>query len=128
MLRTRTSPSRRSSRSLRGGISEGDDGRAPTRDAGGGRGRPRSQGWGDGRGRHLRRRGPRETDTRETGSRRQGRRRRPGPAGGRAGVGTLGRDRKSTRLNSSHANISYAVFCLKKKKTHNTIKDLEACT
>src|SRR3712207_7674830 len=29
----------------------------------------------------------------------------------------LRRDRKSTRLNSSHANISYAVFCLKKKKT-----------
>src|SRR3712207_8977018 len=34
------------------------------------------------------------------------------------------RDRKSTRLNSSHANISYAVFCLKKKnkmmnKSHN---------
>src|SRR3712207_7478230 len=30
-------------------------------------------------------------------------------------------DRKSTRLNSSHANISYAVFCLKKKKiSHNT--------
>src|SRR3712207_7257718 len=29
-------------------------------------------------------------------------------------------DRKSTRLNSSHANISYAVFCLKKKKIHNT--------
>src|SRR3712207_8413089 len=28
----------------------------------------------------------------------------------------LPRDRKSTRLNSSHANISYAVFCLKKKK------------
>src|SRR3712207_7222445 len=28
-----------------------------------------------------------------------------------------GQDRKSTRLNSSHANISYAVFCLKKKKT-----------
>src|SRR5947209_14404678 len=28
------------------------------------------------------------------------------------------RDRKSTRLNSSHANISYAVFCLKKKKKH----------
>src|SRR3712207_8443984 len=27
----------------------------------------------------------------------------------------FGRDRKSTRLNSSHANISYAVFCLKKK-------------
>src|SRR3712207_7505161 len=31
----------------------------------------------------------------------------------------LRRDRKSTRLNSSHANISYAVFCLKKKKTQN---------
>src|SRR3712207_8333585 len=30
-----------------------------------------------------------------------------------------GEDRKSTRLNSSHANISYAVFCLKKKKDHN---------
>src|SRR3712207_8472311 len=32
-------------------------------------------------------------------------------------------DRKSTRLNSSHANISYAVFCLKKKKTiHYAVK------
>src|SRR3712207_8632218 len=30
----------------------------------------------------------------------------------------LMQDRKSTRLNSSHANISYAVFCLKKKKTY----------
>src|SRR3712207_8759518 len=30
------------------------------------------------------------------------------------------RDRKSTRLNSSHANISYAVFCLKKKKKRRT--------
>src|SRR3712207_8082872 len=30
------------------------------------------------------------------------------------------RDRKSTRLNSSHANISYAVFCLKKKKNSQT--------
>src|SRR3712207_8725915 len=29
------------------------------------------------------------------------------------------RDRKSTRLNSSHANISYAVFCLKKKNIHS---------
>src|SRR2546430_3178623 len=29
------------------------------------------------------------------------------------------RDRKSTRLNSSHSQISYAVFCLKKKKEHN---------
>src|SRR3712207_7063471 len=31
-------------------------------------------------------------------------------------LGHLALDRKSTRLNSSHANISYAVFCLKKKK------------
>src|SRR5256885_11477407 len=31
-------------------------------------------------------------------------------------VGTLAKDRKSTRLNSSHLVISYAVFCLKKKK------------
>src|SRR5712675_3029655 len=31
------------------------------------------------------------------------------------------RDRKSTRLNSSHGYISYAVFCLKKKKTNNSI-------
>src|SRR2546430_13005501 len=30
------------------------------------------------------------------------------------------RDRKSTRLNSSHSQISYAVFCLKKKKDHHT--------
>src|SRR3712207_8272763 len=34
-------------------------------------------------------------------------------------VERLPRDRKSTRLNSSHANISYAVFCLKKKKKIN---------
>src|SRR3712207_8711221 len=36
---------------------------------------------------------------------------------GRRHVLGEGGDRKSTRLNSSHANISYAVFCLKKKKT-----------
>src|SRR5258707_11953615 len=41
------------------------------------------------------------------------RRRWPPPCRGLAG------DRKSTRLNSSHANISYAVFCLKKKKKKN---------
>src|SRR5437660_5533642 len=35
-----------------------------------------------------------------------------------AGIGTSMRDRKSTRLNSSHVAISYAVFCLKKKKKH----------
>src|SRR5438477_7670314 len=31
-------------------------------------------------------------------------------------------DRKSTRLNSSHMSISYAVFCLKKKKSHHTLR------
>src|SRR3712207_7577444 len=34
------------------------------------------------------------------------------------GQSTWDEDRKSTRLNSSHANISYAVFCLKKKQTN----------
>src|SRR2546427_9253976 len=39
----------------------------------------------------------------------------------RSDVG-LGRDRKSTRLNSSHSQISYAVFCLKKKKNMSCVK------
>src|SRR3712207_8326428 len=34
------------------------------------------------------------------------------------------KDRKSTRLNSSHANISYAVFCLKKKKNQEQIASI----
>src|SRR3712207_7257125 len=42
------------------------------------------------------------------------RRQRPGRRRRRPGQGPAA-DRKSTRLNSSHANISYAVFCLKKK-------------
>src|SRR2546430_9017907 len=38
------------------------------------------------------------------------------------GVGSLGpKDRKSTRLNSSHSQISYAVFCLKKKKKNTHV-------
>src|SRR3712207_7380279 len=36
----------------------------------------------------------------------------------------MGADRKSTRLNSSHANISYAVFCLKKKKKIKSLQNL----
>src|SRR3712207_8961318 len=36
----------------------------------------------------------------------------------------VGGDRKSTRLNSSHANISYAVFCLKKKKELTTVSTI----
>src|SRR2546430_4244191 len=35
------------------------------------------------------------------------------------------RDRKSTRLNSSHSQISYAVFCLKKKNQHLDVDDVE---
>src|SRR3712207_8871770 len=35
-----------------------------------------------------------------------------------------GADRKSTRLNSSHANISYAVFCLKKTKKYDTLESV----
>src|SRR3712207_8711984 len=59
--------------------------------------------------RRLRRLGPR-------GARTRPRRGLPGTGGrGRTGGQGAGRDRKSTRLNSSHANISYAVFCLKKK-------------
>src|ERR1035437_10667840 len=40
----------------------------------------------------------------------------------------LSGDRKSTRLNSSHANISYAVFCLKKKQTHPHSGRTRTCT
>src|SRR2546427_7090710 len=39
-----------------------------------------------------------------------------------------GRDRKSTRLNSSHSQISYAVFCLKKKKKNLIVTDLTTTT
>src|SRR3712207_8852474 len=56
------------------------------------------------------------------GGRGRGRRRRSGRARARHGrSGHEREDRKSTRLNSSHANISYAVFCLKKKKKQTDI-------
>src|SRR5690348_17411732 len=45
---------------------------------------------------------------------------RPNGHGGPPPVGQARTDRKSTRLNSSHPSISYAVFCLKKKKTKQT--------
>src|SRR2546426_5079423 len=47
---------------------------------------------------------------------------RRGATGVLRGCGS-GRDRKSTRLNSSHLVISYAVFCLKKKKIRNVRND-----
>src|SRR3712207_8556711 len=51
----------------------------------------------------------------------------PSADGHRPG-GTTELDRKSTRLNSSHANISYAVFCLEKKKSpHHHIDCLVVC-
>src|SRR3712207_8208177 len=73
---------------------------------------------------------------RATATRRCGRRTRRGPLDvtalrrvGRAHGGpdarVADRDRKSTRLNSSHANISYAVFCLKKKDI-NGLEDADA--
>src|SRR5699024_11576173 len=53
---------------------------------------------------------------------------RPGPsdrhgdqAAGEPAAGARTRDRKSTRLNSSHVSISYAVFCLKKKSVAETV-------
>src|SRR5438132_4495964 len=44
-----------------------------------------------------------------------------------ASLSQAGRDRKSTRLNSSHTVISYAVFCLKKKKNDkkNSIREIK---
>src|SRR3712207_8938078 len=48
---------------------------------------------------------------------------------GKSSLGRLGLliDRKSTRLNSSHANISYAVFCLKKKNNDNNKLNTQFC-
>src|SRR2546430_9754567 len=42
--------------------------------------------------------------------------------------GVAEQDRKSTRLNSSHSQISYAVFCLKKKKKDHTERELAPST
>src|SRR5688572_32543034 len=51
------------------------------------------------------------------------------PVGGRPPEGRGDPDRKSTRLNSSHSQISYAVFCLKKKKKkHTTTPDINTYT
>src|SRR2546422_5919659 len=48
--------------------------------------------------------------------------------GCRGGAPRVGdRDRKSTRLNSSHGYISYAVFCLKKKKRLLLLEEAECC-
>src|SRR3712207_8869484 len=52
---------------------------------------------------------------------------RDAPPGGHRAV-PPDRDRKSTLLNSSHANISYAVFCLKKKQTSETRTNIGEAT
>src|SRR3712207_9015305 len=69
--------------------------------------------------------GQRDGDRRPMGRRGQGQSCRLPVQPGRRGGALPGRpqrrphpDRKSTRLNSSHANISYAVFCLKKKQKY----------
>src|SRR2546430_9457422 len=49
-------------------------------------------------------------------------------ARGHAAAACLEQDRKSTRLNSSHSQISYAVFCLKKKKSNSHISVSELAT
>src|SRR5207245_5395829 len=50
----------------------------------------------------------------------------PSAPGLRRPGGARARDRKSTRLNSSHGSISYAVFCLKKKKEECPVSGMEA--
>src|SRR2546430_3445454 len=62
----------------------------------------------------------RSTSRAHRGSLRRHRRRR----GGRVRVRAPDEDRKSTRLNSSHSQISYAVFCLKKKKKKNMLNNV----
>src|SRR2546427_8037404 len=62
---------------------------------------------------------PNEPHDDRTSLRRRRYPRQPGTGPGRHRCRTARRDRKSTRLNSSHSQISYAVFCLKKKKKKN---------
>src|SRR5207249_9696528 len=77
----------------------------------------------------LRARQPARAVARRGHPRRRQREHRPQPPCVRVGAET-GRtarvgDRKSTRLNSSHVSISYAVFCLKKKKTTTQFTSVE---
>src|SRR3712207_7660122 len=65
--------------------------------------------------RHVRPREQHSGEQQLPAARRGARAARRAPLQGARDAGAL-EDRKSTRLNSSHANISYAVFCLKKKK------------
>src|SRR5438105_8342234 len=64
---------------------------------------------------------PRAGTVRARGRRLATARSHPGPAAPRSARDVDEKDRKSTRLNSSHEWISYAVFCLKKKKKKKSI-------
>src|SRR5438067_10583984 len=66
-------------------------------------------------------RGVRERRRRHLGVHGDGEPRRPVAIAMDAQVAAAALDRKSTRLNSSHVSISYAVFCLKKKKKNKNI-------
>src|SRR5690606_41198608 len=77
--------------------------------------RRRGGGGRKGRPRRRRRRGGRARHARQESA--------GNPARHRLAQGTGRTDRKSTRLNSSHVKISYAVFCLKKKKNSNRIRN-----
>src|SRR5256885_10788845 len=76
---------------------------------------------------HPRERPPENTNTLVLGLGRAGRRshgcrpRTPWSSGPASMTSSTGTDRKSTRLNSSHLVISYAVFCLKKKKKNHYV-------
>src|SRR2546426_4117793 len=79
------------------------------------------------RGRPARREGARDKARHDV--RRAASLKMPSPAHlGLAGVARDRRDRKSTRLNSSHLVISYAVFCLKKKKNKNVLRKIRKKT
>src|SRR5688572_32057702 len=56
------------------------------------------------------------------------RRRKRAPLSAFPPFGKMRTDRKSTRLNSSHSQISYAVFCLKKKKNLNSASRANECS
>src|SRR3712207_6949899 len=78
--------------------------------------------------RRARRPAPARRRLRPLRRRRAGDRRAREPVAAAHRGGRRGPDRKSTRLNSSHANISYAVFCLKKKNKNSTESTITEAT
>src|SRR3712207_9455945 len=109
LFRSRRGLPRRSLRCAAEGPTRRGGGRGATSPGGNGGGGDGAVRRGGLRGGHPATRGRRGLGPRPGGVLRTGRR-------GGLRIGGHGQDRKSTRLNSSHANISYAVFCLKKKK------------